>query len=505
MKEQFKEAFSSLLKHLGRADESVEETPERAAKFYTEFLDREKWSTYKRKTFEAKSSQLIVQNNIPFYSLCEHHVLPFFGLVHIGYIPHKRMIGLSKFARIVKQASHNIHTQEALAEEIGKLLSEQVEPQGVVVVIQARHTCYDEETEVLTDKGFKFFKDLTEEDKVAQYHNIPEKLINYRKPNSIVCYDFDGDMVSVEGKTTNFLVTPDHRCLTKTEWKHYHGENPYEVVLADSLKPKMFVPKAGLFLGSDITTPVTINGIRPTHLEFCKFMGAYLSEGCYSPNDNRVRISQKSSSKGFVPFYQLLVQKFGFRRNGNVFEVFDEKLNDYLRQFGRSRDKYIPMGIFLAPIVEREAFLHYYFLGDGNKNEFSKSFSITTTSEKMANDLQHLSVITGRSCTLRKRKSGAYNVNFHVRGDGLKDAGSISAKAISKKPYKGKVYCANVNSSFLVIRRKGCVTVSGNCMEMRGVEALGTFTTTSFLSGTFMHNSNLKQEFMSLIPQNPRL
>lgn len=85
--------------------------------------------------------EMIVQRNISFNSLCSHHVIPFMGMCHIGYIPGAKIVGLSKFARVVKHFSAKLQVQERLTREIADFLEEQLEPRGVAVVMEAEHLC----------------------------------------------------------------------------------------------------------------------------------------------------------------------------------------------------------------------------------------------------------------------------------------------------------------------------------------------------------------------------
>jgi len=91
--------------------------------------------------FEVQYSEMVVVREIPFYSLCEHHLLPFFGRAAVAYIPDGRVIGLSKIPRIVDMYARRLQIQERLTQEIADLLEDRLRPRGVGVVIEARHLC----------------------------------------------------------------------------------------------------------------------------------------------------------------------------------------------------------------------------------------------------------------------------------------------------------------------------------------------------------------------------
>ncbi len=91
--------------------------------------------------FSVSYDEMVVVKDIELYSLCEHHLLPFFGKCHVAYIPNKKVVGLSKIARLVNMYARRLQIQERLTSEVAKALEEQLSPQGVGVVIEARHLC----------------------------------------------------------------------------------------------------------------------------------------------------------------------------------------------------------------------------------------------------------------------------------------------------------------------------------------------------------------------------
>src|SRR5215208_6868442 len=121
-------------------DESRRETPRRIARMYDELLTPEPFGAT---TFpnDGGYDELVVAREIPFHSLCEHHLLPFTGVAHIGYLPGERIIGLSKLPRVVDHRSRRLQVQERLTVEIADWLEESLRPRGVGVVLEARHGC----------------------------------------------------------------------------------------------------------------------------------------------------------------------------------------------------------------------------------------------------------------------------------------------------------------------------------------------------------------------------
>jgi GTP cyclohydrolase I len=135
-------AAADLLVALGADlnDEQLRETPRRMAEAYAELLTAEPFSPT---TFpnERGYDELVLVRSIPFHSLCMHHLLPFHGVAHVGYLPGERIVGLSKLARVVEFYSRSLQVQEGLTTEIADWVQEQLEPKGVGVVLVAEHLC----------------------------------------------------------------------------------------------------------------------------------------------------------------------------------------------------------------------------------------------------------------------------------------------------------------------------------------------------------------------------
>ena len=135
-------AATELLAALGvdLTDESVRETPRRVVGVYEELLAPRPFNAT---TFPNDDGydELILARSIPFHSLCMHHLLPFHGVAHIGYLPGERLIGLSKLGRVVELFSRELQIQERLTSQVADWLQRELEPKGVGVVLEAEHLC----------------------------------------------------------------------------------------------------------------------------------------------------------------------------------------------------------------------------------------------------------------------------------------------------------------------------------------------------------------------------
>ena len=124
--------------------EGLLKTPLRMAKSYAELMDgytKNPEKIINGALFSVDYDQMVVVNDIEFYSMCEHHMLPFFGHAHVAYLPNGKVIGLSKIPRIVDMFAHRLQVQERMTQQIAELIDDQIHPQGVAVVVEAQHMC----------------------------------------------------------------------------------------------------------------------------------------------------------------------------------------------------------------------------------------------------------------------------------------------------------------------------------------------------------------------------
>ncbi len=142
---ELNEAVREILAAVGEDPnrEGLRETPRRVARMYAEMFSglHKNPRTHLQKFFTEKYDEMVLVRDISFDSMCEHHMLPFSGVAHIGYIPNGKVVGLSKLARVVEVVSHRPQVQERMTEDLANLLIEELDVKGVAVVIEATHSC----------------------------------------------------------------------------------------------------------------------------------------------------------------------------------------------------------------------------------------------------------------------------------------------------------------------------------------------------------------------------
>ena len=144
-KDKIRTAVTMLLEAIGEdtGREGLVETPDRIARMYEEICSgmTENAADVLAKRFSVASDEMVLEKDITFYSMCEHHMLPFFGKVHIAYIPDGEVVGISKLARTVEVFARRLQIQEQMTNQIAEAIMENLHPKGVMVLCEAEHMC----------------------------------------------------------------------------------------------------------------------------------------------------------------------------------------------------------------------------------------------------------------------------------------------------------------------------------------------------------------------------
>jgi hypothetical protein len=356
-------------------------------------------------------------------------------------------------------------------------------------------TCFSDDTEVLTNNGWKLFKNLQETDSVATLEPTTRQ-IEYHVPYAKTSYWFDGDMVKISNKkkTIECLVTPNH-----SVWRS-HGKCKSSLweERADSLSISGFIPRTGKWIGNEqryFTLPEYRNvwssgrkqkakmekfspALKIEMDLWLKFLGIFISEGSVGCHGHQVGISQFKHKKLFRDVLKKLPFKLTETRAG--FHISSIQLASYCQQFGKCQDKFVPH--FIKELSPRQIgiFLEFYGLGDGSHKECGRKLFFTT-SDRLADDVQELILkmgdvaniktnnVSGTSMVFKDGKK-SYQRNYDIKvvewcrnGDFWFETGSRKSRYISKQPYSGMVYDVTVQNHILYVRRNGKPFWSGNC------------------------------------------
>lgn len=387
--------------------------------------------------------------------------------------------------------------------------------------------CFSEDTQVLTRDGWKYFNEVDQENDEFLTLNLETDKAEYQKATQVVWTDYEGEMYHLKSSSIDMLVTPEHRVLHEyTPDYHLTGKHSYQVLTAEELYKKFStltkgsqhnygIPVETKWVGKEIKekefeygveimggtqryekykkeggTPKTI---KMSGDDYCAFMGMYLSEGScvqhLSNNGHSIVIHQKTQSKGFKPFKEVLDRIFDKEvwYNDEKFQFSCRGLASHIKEFGdRAWNKIIPQEIMEATPKQQQIFLDHFVLGDGYKaptkstfkrNTRSNGYSnrITTTSEKMADQIQELAQKLGYSASIRTwspnelnkykssiNKNGIPIINKKTQYRIILRTSRFFSFDMEKVSYKGKIGCVSVPNTIIYVRKNGKPCWSGN-------------------------------------------
>ncbi|MBI4087511.1 MAG: hypothetical protein HY434_01635 [Candidatus Liptonbacteria bacterium] len=347
--------------------------------------------------------------------------------------------------------------------------------------------CYDEDTEVLTEDGWKFFKELKYTDSICTLNPRNHK-IQYHRLSAIVVYDHHKRLVSVQNQTLDIAVTLDHNMYVCDQRSARNGEHKFKFVKAKDLQYQSVIKRTGRWDGPEKKFFI-LPSVSKSHYEgrgvvdsmsksmkipmdeWLAFMGIWLSDG-YTSGRYGIGIAQKIPTKTAVIEKLLQKMPFAFKRSRNQFYAYNKQLHEYLAVFGKAHEKYVPLFIKNLSSRQMEIFLKWYCLGDGTV--MRGGFRIFyTSSKKMADDLQELLLKTGRVGIIKKRSgrgkvwiqdhyANSSRVQYEILERVKKLDSWIDRRDIKTIDYAGKVYCATVKNHIMYVRRNGKPYWCGN-------------------------------------------
>lgn len=365
--------------------------------------------------------------------------------------------------------------------------------------------CYDEQTRVLTREGFKYFKDLLYEDEIATLNKENDKL-EYHKPDKIVKFRRKDKMLHLNSSGQyDICVTPDHKMVVKTKYDESWQLKPLNELLAKTTDGKLKVSniyrskKNCIWEGKEEEyfylcnkEDITVDSKKIRMDDFLEFLGWYLSEGSLerSPNYYRVVITQLKSEQYKKEIWEC-IERMGFTpvNHNNKDILFNSKyLYFYLLEFGKCYEKFIPAWLKNLSSDQIKIFLNSLIKGDGSFSKNGSWMKYTTTSKKLAEDVQECLLKVGFSgsistCdpTTKKyemidgRLIKGTRLQYTISVNKQQNEPSLSRARLDEIDYDGYVYCATVKNHTMLVERNGKILFSGNTERKNVLATIKTY------------------------------
>jgi len=331
--------------------------------------------------------------------------------------------------------------------------------------------CFSADTDVLTRCGWRRFHELTEADEVLTY-SLERRVAEFQRPTAHFAYPYSGPMYVQRNRRLQTSVTPNHKMLVAWDCNHDELENP-RLLEAETIagKPMAYLLAAEVEGGVECNEFVLppIKGEKHKHdflprpipmADWLRFLGWYLAEGhCYQS-------AKTGNCTVTLSTYYRFDEAQTVMRAVGLSPVIDQhhvvatsrQMYEYLRQFGKAHDKFIPPDIKRLHRNSLRIILQAMLEGDGNKTS-KNSWRYTTVSKRLADDVQEIALKCGWSAGLRCDRQGFYRVNLSTTRTAQCNLGSDRS---SWEAYDGMVYCVEVPNSVVLVRQNGFAYFSGN-------------------------------------------
>ena len=344
--------------------------------------------------------------------------------------------------------------------------------------------CYDKETELLTQNGWKFFNELTDNDVVATLNTETNEL-EYQNPDEIIKEKYRGKMVSFESQSISLLVTPNHKMWTK---HGYYSKYKFEDAV-DVVDKNNWFKKACDYKGKekDIFRLPSVELIKSNRYGekhkpqkqikmdvWLSFLGLYISEGCCKNYDYQISLTQKKEHN--LKLFEDVLDLLGYKyyRDGVDYKIHDKQLWTHLSKYGKSRDKYIDKDIKNLSKRQLGILLKYLMIGDGTNIRYEKfnedagkmyhytTNSYYTGSIRLMNDVSEICIKCGYGITVTPKKKEGYEDVYNIHMLGAKDFKIKKDNITIVDDFDDYIYCVSVPNKTVLVKRKGRVVWSGN-------------------------------------------
>ncbi len=354
--------------------------------------------------------------------------------------------------------------------------------------------CYDKQTEMLTEEGFKYFSELTEKDKVAQLNN---GMLEFVKPRRIIKQNYNGKMIKIKSRAVNLLVTPNHNFYFRCA--NYHKEKNLKFRLGKinlgkdtaihflstckwvgKKRDNFLLPPVKILAGGKFHKKGYTNSIRIKMNDWLEFLGYFISEGC-ATTSYRVIIDQQEGEKKEKIKNVLKRLPFRFSEVERRFVICNKQLHNYLKLVGENaKGKRIPKEFKALVPQQLKILYNALMLGDGNVCRNGKQETYYTSSRRLADDVAEIILKMGYSFSISvKKPKETYYKNKLIKSGKMYEIYKnfseyrvlIPSRHFSKTNYKGMVYCVQVPSNIILVRRNNRVVWCGNSEKELGLES----------------------------------
>ncbi len=332
---------------------------------------------------------------------------------------------------------------------------------------------YHKDTEAYTRDGFKKVKDIKIGEEMLSL-NIETRDLEWVKVKNLISHEQD-KLISFQSRNFDLEVTPDHDMLYQKRWDKRIGRDILEFIHAKDIPPEAIIYRSSEWTGKEID----FETFGMSKKDFCKFMAYWLSDG--SVNRHYIYISQFKDKH--IIGDELFAMNLDVKEIKEGFRVKNDKLADYLHQFGHAHEKYVPNEIKQLPKEYLREFLDAYVICDGyikegkkwQGGEFRDQTTYSTASKKLADDLGEIILKVGRRPSYRlqknkgvpvEHKNGVYKGNYDIWiiTECYSQNASTKNMEIKEVDYKDMVYCVELEKNHtLYIRKNGKCTWCGNC------------------------------------------
>jgi len=377
--------------------------------------------------------------------------------------------------------------------------------------------CYDDKTEILTDEGWKLFKNLNRKEKVATL-NPETGYLEYQKPLGYINENYKGEMTKIKSGYIDLLVTPNHQLYIKKIWH----TNKFKLIEAKDVnfgcnfkttcKWNGEEKKYFTLPGVSFDKPNRYGRIRANNKKikmdvWLNFFGIWLAEGSadHKGTQYRVRIAQKNVIKREIIKQWIKDVGFHYLTDKKGFTIYNKQLNIYLRQFGYSKERFIPLELKQLSTRQLNILLDAMILGDGHRkkkrrwNKKYKKFYIdshlnyTTYSKKLMDDISEIVIKSNRTPIIHEAKKKGYDDGYIINITNYRSTPKIIRKNIDnyfqKVNYDGRIYCIEVPNHIIYVKRGKRPLWCGN----------------SYRKSMEMYNGNLNSRFKLIADNIPRI